>query len=437
MSQDIATTIDYTRQTVPPQPETPPQTTVSHSTVPISATTVSEKDTAGGQEKSTDEAAFEQKPQRESLLDILRDASITHAPSRFIERVAHTLTAEARQAEHDSAINARLDQAIALAEIELIDLGDGLDGIAPTIIELNQKGGAGKSPNATSSAVTLAANNDQVIFVVDNNQVLGSTLQYLGIPKTLGVRDSMTVFRDDTTYSHIRRHLGHHPKYKNLYGVDSDPEDKRRNKPIDAIAYYKYGKGLKSACHTLLFDNGNEVVNAQTLVGLELADVLRFVTIPWVNDANRLCKDTMEETRALYPEKVANAIITISACRPDEMNLEYWAKHFNHPKEQICLIPFDPIFRPRVAIVDGEHKEMAWVVNHTQFQKQTYLANLEREILTLKQARKGVEAKKAKNESEDDIIKRMLKFLQDAEIDKAAFEAAVQAEVNRRLNPAS
>lgn len=383
---------------------------------------------------------------RENLLDILRDASASYEPATRTERILYSFNAEARQAERERDINARLDQAIALAENELVALGDGKDGVDPVIIELNQKGGAGKSPNGTSSAVTLAANNDQVIFIVDNNQVLGSTLQYVGIFQTLGVRDSMEKFRNNTSYAYIRKFLGHHPLYKNLYGIDSDPKDKRHNNPIDLIEFYNYARGLKSACQTLIFDNGNEVINAQTIVGLELSDVFRFVTIPSVNDANRLCKDTMEEIRILYPEKVENAVLTISACHPDEMDLDRWADEFKHPKEQICLIPYDPILKPRITIVNGKPIQSAWVINRTQFQKQTYLANLERDILTLKQARKGIEARNESEDTDEAIIERMLEFLQtnadpkkpeQAGLDKAAFEAAVQAEVQRRLHPAS
>ena len=459
----------YTHVPVRPAPTTPPKTlpsqAVDRPTALISTVTIPEddaikSDSTGNENhnsvkgvvdaKKTSDAAGDQSPaprsiRRESLLDILRDAAVTYEPTTFKERMIHSLNADARQAEHDQAINTRLDHAIALAENELVVLGDGKDGVDPVIIELNQKGGAGKSPNATTSAVTLAANNDQVVFVIDSNQVLGSTLQYLGIEETLGMRDSMKQFREDTSYAYVRKFLGHHPLYKNLYGIDSDPKDKRHNNPIDLIEFYNFAKGLKSACHTLIFDNGNEVINAQTLVGLELSDVYRFVTIPSVNDANRLCKDTMDEIRILYPEKVANAVLTISACHPKEMDLDRWAEEFSHPREQICLIPYDPILKPRIRVVDGKPVQSAWVVDRTQFQKTTYLANLERDILTFKQARKGIEARKANPDTYETIIDRMLVFLhtnadpkkpQQAEIDQAVFEDAVQAEVHRRLHPA-
>ena len=460
---------DYAHVPVRPAPTTPPGTSslqsVDRPTALISAVTIPEDEATKTDPASTEapesaaivtdvnetgDTASGKPPapqtiRRESLLEILQDAAVTYEPTTLKERVIHSLNAEARQAEHDQAINARLDRAIALAENELVTLGDGKDGVDPVIIELNQKGGAGKSPNATTSAVTLAANNDQVVFVIDSNQVLGSTLQYLGIKETLGIRDSMKQFREDTSYAYVRKFLGHHPLYKNLYGIDSDPKDKRHNNPIDLIEFYEFAKGLKSACQTLIFDNGNEVINAQTLVGLELSDVYRFVTIPSVNDANRLCKDTMDEIRILYPEKVANAVLTISACHPREMDLDRWAEEFSHPKEQICLIPYDPILKPRVTIVDGKPVQSAWIIDRTQFQKTTYLANLERDILTFKQASKGIEARKVNPDTYETIIERMLGFLQtnadpkkpqQVEIDQATFEAAVQAEVHRRLNPA-
>lgn len=340
----------------------------------------------------------------------------------------------------------RLDLVIASKEKELQDLSDGPDGIQPTVIELNQKGGTGKSPNATSCAVTVAATTDQTVFVVDNNQVLGSTLQYLDIKKTLGVRDSMEIFRTDTSTSNVIRHLGHHPKYRNIYGVGSDTAEKRHNNPIDVTKLYTYAKGLKSACHTLIFDNGNEVINAQTLVGIELSDVLRFVAIPSVNDATRLCRDTMAEIAVLYPQKVKDAVITVSACRAADMNLDYWADYFDHPKDQVCLIPYDPIFEPRIVTRDGSPERVVWVVDHEQFNKATYLANLERDILTFKQASKGIAAKKDSGESVEAIIARIHKFLQEnanpttpsiGEFDEIAFNEAVDREVYKRLNPAS
>lgn len=466
MTENVVLNPDYAHLPVRPLPAMPPggasTQAASHATVLVSATTLPEENTAAiaasskresvsvenQTEKEGPTAVAEPSPKvlrRESLLDILRDAAVTYEPTTLKERMIHSLNAEARQAEHNQAIDARLDYAIALAENELVVLGDGKDGVDPVIIELNQKGGAGKSPNGTSSAVTLAANNDQVVIVIDNNQVLGSTLQYLGIKETLGVRDSMRQFRKDTSYAYVRKFLGHHPLYKNLYGVDSDPKDKRHNNPIDLTGFYTFAKGLKSACQTLIFDNGNEVINAQTIVGLELSDVYRFVTIPSVNAANRLCKDTMDEIRILYPEKVANAVLTISACHPEEMDLDRWADEFKHPKEQICLIPYDPILKPRITIVDGKPVQSAWVIDRTQFQKTTYLANLERDILTLKQARKGIKAREASSDTYDVIVERMLGFLQtnadpkkpqQAEIDQAAFEAAVLEEVYRRLHPA-
>lgn len=481
MTEKIVTRPEYAHIPVRPQPTSPPASPsslpVDQPTMLVSAVTLSDESTAAetvtNDEPTTPTETAEnptengstatvKKPspkvvQRESMLDILRDAAIPYEPATRAERMFQSFTAEARQAEHDQVINARFNRAIYLAENELVSLGDGENGVDPVIIELNQKGGAGKSPNGTSSAVTLAANNDQVIIVVDGNQVLGSTLQYLDIHDTLGVRDSMEKFKENTTYAFVRKHLGHHPKYKNIYGVGSDSSEKRRNNPIDLTEYYTYGKGLKSACQTLIFDNGNEVINAQTIVGLELAHVLRFVTIPWVNLANQLCKDTMAEIRALYPEKVERAVITISACRTNDaadMDIDHWASFFNHPKEQICLIPYDPIFQPRVTIVDGEPTETAWVVDLDQFNKQTYLANLERDILTLKQARKGIEAGKQKEETDETIIKRMLGFLQtnadqkspqQAAIDQAEIDARIEEEVRRRLpaavyshlNPAS
>lgn len=292
-------------------------------------------------------------------------------------------------AAHVERMERQLDDQIALAEKELQDLSDGPDGVQPIIIELNQKGGAGKSADATSSAVTIGKTTGQTVIVVDNNQVLGSTLEYLGIERTLGIRRSMETFRINSTNSNVIRHLGHHPRYRNIYGVDSDDAIARHDKPIDPNEYYDFSQGLSKACHTLIMDNGNEVKNVQTLVGIEVAHVLRFVFIPWVNLAAKLCRDTMQEIKQLYPEKVANSVIVISACQDSDMNAEEWADYFNHPKEQICFIPYDPIFEPRRAVSDKSQEEV-WVINHDQLTKPTYLANLHRDILTLQQARKAI-----------------------------------------------
>jgi hypothetical protein len=357
----------------------------------------------------------------------------------LLDRVRFAIDPTAKQDALDRAMRARkefqLDLTIAAREKELQDLSDGPDGIQPTIIGLNQKGGAGKSPNETSSAVTIAAVTDQTVVIVDNNQVLGSTLQYLDIKTTLGVRDSMKKFSENTSSANVIRYLGHHPKYRNIYGVNSDTAAKRAKSPIDVTEFFGYAKGLKSACHTLIFDNGNEVINAQTLVGIELADVLRFVAIPWVNDATRLCRDTMEEIGDLYSQKVDDAVITVSACYKEDMNLNYWAKYFNHPKEQICLIPYDPIFEPRMITKDGSPEREVWVVDHEQFKKETYLANLERDILTFKQAQKGIERKNGEQESTEEIIARINKFLQEKANEPS--RQAIQEAAYKMLNPAS
>lgn len=389
-------------------------------------------------------AQKEESPAEFVLTDDDYDLIIEGAPQStassigLLDRVRLAIDPTAKQQVLERAMRARkefqLDLTIAAREKELQDLSDGPNGIQPTIIGLNQKGGAGKSPNETSSAVTIAAVTDQTVVVVDNNQVLGSTLQYLDIKTTLGVRDSMKKFSDDTSSANVIRHLGHHPKYRNIYGVNSDTAAKRAKSPIDVTEFFNYAKGLKSACHTLIFDNGNEVINAQTLVGIELADVLRFVAIPWVNDATRLCRDTMDEISVLYPEKVENAVITVSACYKEDMNLNYWEEYFSHPKEQICLIPYDPIFRPRMVTKDGSPEREVWVVDHEQFDKRTYLANLERDILTFKQAQKGIEGKKGKQESTEEIIARINKFLQEKANEPS--RQAVEEAAYKMLNPA-
>lgn len=315
--------------------------------------------------------------------------SVIDTGMNFIQDLVHP---GRRQAEIDrireNTMRARMEEDIVLASSELYELSCGQDGTQAVIMELNQKGGTGKSPLAASSAVTIGHVTEQTVAVIDNNQVAGNTVKWLDIIKTIGIREAILEVNKNPQHASIIRLLGHHPGYRNVYGIDSDLVADRRGKPIIPDKFDTFLKNVKSAFHTVIIDNGNEVDNDQTIVAARNANVLRFVAIPWMNDAVRLCKDTMDYFRIVFPKKVADSVIVINACNQEDMDIQYWADYFSHPVEQISLIPYDPIFKPRERTNNSSPEREVWAINHYELAPATWLANIQRDILTLKQAKK-------------------------------------------------
>lgn len=289
----------------------------------------------------------------------------------------------------------KLETTIAEREQELQDLSDGLDGIQPVIINLNQRGGVGKSRDSSISATTIGEVTGQMVTVIDNNQTKGTTLRYLGIKKSLGIREAMDLFSNNAPMEEIIRYLGHHPMYRNVYAIDSDTADKRSGRPIDPREYADFSINLKRSCSALIFDNGNEVDGSQTEVGAAMADVLRFVAMPSVDDATSLGRDTMEHLKTAFPEKVKNSVIVLTGCQERDFNLNYWSDYFEHPSEQISLVPYDPICESSGGLKTGSPERKVWVVRNHELQRRTYLANLDKEILTYRQAKIEIDRKRA------------------------------------------
>lgn len=277
-----------------------------------------------------------------------------------------------------------LDEQIDQARKDLQGLTDGENGIQATIVEANQKGGSGKSTDTASSACTIGETTGQSIVVVDNNQTKGNTASRLGVGKTLTIRAAMRQLGSNFTHAKAIRYLGHHPVYRNVYVVDSDDAKGRKTQPISDTEYRDLVLQLKREFHSVLFDFGNNLDAIQTEVALDVADVLRFVAVPWIENSVEDCRDTMEHFRDGHPDKVANSVIVISGHKKGDPDVVYYAEYFNHPAEQIVLIPFDPVFKP--LRTKGSPEEQVRVVDHANFRRRTLLANLRRDILTLQRA---------------------------------------------------
>lgn len=328
----------------------------------------------------------------------------------FINPLMSQASVERRARSANRTLQLQLD--IAERERILQDLSDGPEGIKPVIAKVNQKGGCGKTTDTSSGSIVTGHVTGQTIIVVDGNQARGNTKSRMVEQKTLPIRKAMATLGTNFSHNDVTRHLGHHPKYRNVYVIDSDNADARAGRPITVDEYYPFVVNLEAESSAVVYDCGNEMDSVQFLVAISHAHVLCFVAVPWVANAVEDCRDTMDHIRKAYPEKVANSVITLTGCYENDMNAQYWADFFKHPADQIAFIPFDPAFEAQSNARPDSPERKVWITDHAEFQLTTYLANLDREILTFKQARKGLELAKEKPETLSQKIDKIKRIVQ-------------------------
>lgn len=260
------------------------------------------------------------------------------------------------------------------------------------IVEVNQRGGSGKTTGACSTAVMLGEVTRQSIVVIDGNRALGNTASRLGVESGATVRTAAGVFGDSFTHSDICRLLGSHPRLGNVRCIMSD--DAAVRSVLPELAEDQFAlliANCKKAAHSVLVDLGGTLEGPYLRAAMTMADVVRINFVPWQENSAIDALDTLRHLQAYWPDKADRALVVVNGYRGQEdeqrVATAYSEFFFGTPDRpnQILLVPYDQAFEP-LRPMDGSPLQPINVLDPKNFSASTYRAMLRRDIATLKAA---------------------------------------------------
>lgn len=264
---------------------------------------------------------------------------------------------------------------------------------------VNDKGGVGKTPVATGLGITVAGATEQSTLLFDANQTKGSTASRVGVKKTATIRGSMAMYKKiledggDLTADILVQMLGRHPMegYGSLRVIDSDNVAGQLQK-VSEIECLEF---LQACAHSFRFcigDCGNTLTDSITMAAMRFADVPVFVARPIQENSLTGARDTMEYYRdsSLFPSKVARSVVAIidqkpSLLRQRSPGVADFAKFFDHPEDQIVVIPYDPFYEVKRLDKIDDPDDLIKVVTMEQWQPKTLDAYLRLACLVYRQ----------------------------------------------------
>jgi|GEM_PF-4808751 len=251
-------------------------------------------------------------------------------------------------------VNPSTGELIERAEAELYESHCKDNGYTITVVP--SKGGVGKTHTVAVLSTLYAWITGQAIGAVDVNPSEGNLHTRLGVDKTVNILGLLRNYLVNLPLR-VRNHslmiqdVGKHPVkgLHNVHVVRFDDGTRRVKAPEpERRIVKKLLLACRQAFHTAIYDTGNSLYSPWTLGAAEISDVILISLVPWMENAETGAKSTLERLIELSPEITSRIIIVVNGEKrkiTDQVVANY-ASRFNHPVENVVVLPYDRIFEP-------------------------------------------------------------------------------------------
>ncbi len=228
---------------------------------------------------------------------------------------------------------------------------------ARTVVVVNPKGGAGKTPAALLLAATLGAHRGSAL-AWDNNETRG-TLGLRALAPTGSEATVWDLLADLDHFETIRARIGDlagylRPQGEARFDVLASDADPGRMAQVDGVQFRRLREVLARFYGVVVVDTGNNVRARNWQAALDAADAVVVTTTDQTDTA--ISADwALDHLRTTGRERLADTAVTvISAATPrvDHRHRARLVEHFTDHTRAVVQIPYDP------AIATGERLDL-------------------------------------------------------------------------------
>ena len=217
-----------------------------------------------------------------------------------------------------------------------------------TIVVINPKGGAGKTPAALMIAATLGAHRGSTL-AWDNNETRGTLgLRALAHPDTN--RTVWDLLADVDHFQTMKARIGDlaaytRPQGEARFDVLASDGDPARMAQVDAVEFRRIREVLARFYGVIVIDTGNNVRASNWQAAVDAADALVLVS-SYQADTAETAGWVLDHLRSTGRARLADRAVTVlSAARPavDATVRRELLEHYARVTRAVVEIPYDPV----------------------------------------------------------------------------------------------